>query len=116
VTATCERSEFSQLKEESMGLTTDPEEARNSPIDPETGMQETYVVLSDEERAKGFVRPVRTSYLHDRCGKVTTMGLPIAETYARDPYYYGGTYCGVGPQGEFTWVDRGQDTGIKVGT
>lgn len=28
------------------------------------GMQEGYVVLSDEERAKGFVRPVRDAYVH----------------------------------------------------
>jgi hypothetical protein len=27
-------------------------------------MQEAYLVLSDEERAKGFVRPVRTAYRH----------------------------------------------------
>lgn len=28
------------------------------------GMQASYLVLSDEERAKGFVRPVRRSYRH----------------------------------------------------
>lgn len=28
------------------------------------GQQEGYVVLSEEERAKGFVRPVRRSYVH----------------------------------------------------
>lgn len=28
------------------------------------GQQKGYVVLSDEERAKGFVRPVRTDYVH----------------------------------------------------
>ncbi len=33
-------------------------------IDPETGMQKGYVVLSDEDRAKGFVRPVRKVYVH----------------------------------------------------
>jgi hypothetical protein len=33
-------------------------------IDPNTGMQKGYVVLSEEERAKGFVRPVRRSYVH----------------------------------------------------
>lgn len=27
------------------------------------GQQEGYIVLADEERAKGFVRPVRTSCL-----------------------------------------------------
>jgi len=33
-------------------------------IDPETGMQKGYIVLSKSERAKGFVQPVRTSYKH----------------------------------------------------
>jgi hypothetical protein len=33
-------------------------------IDPATGMQKGYVVLSAEERAKGFVRPVRLTYRH----------------------------------------------------
>ena len=102
-----------------MGLTNDPEEARESGIDPDTGMQEKYVVLSDEERAKGFVRPVRTSYVHITCGTVTTMATAIAETYARDPSFYGGTYCAgcrahfpVGADGEFLW----DGTGEKVGT
>jgi hypothetical protein len=102
-----------------MGLTNDPKEARESGIDPETGMQNKYVVLSEEERAKGFVRPVRRSYVHAACGGVTTMGQAIAETYARDPHYYGGTYCAicrdhfpVGEQGQFTW----DGTDEKVGT
>lgn len=101
-----------------MGLTTDPNEARNSGIDPTTGMQNTYVVLSDEERAKGFIRPVRRTYVHEKCGVATTMGQAIAETYARQPDYYGGTYCvgcrthfPVGEHGEFKW-----DDGTKVGT
>lgn len=102
-----------------MGLTTDPEEARNSGIDPKTGQQNTYVVLSEEERAKGFVRPVRRSYVHEKCGAVTTMGLALAETYARDPKFYGATFCAtcrshfpVGPDGEFLW----EGTSEKVGT
>ena len=76
-----------------MSLTTDAEEARNSGIDPATGMQQKYVILSDEERAKGFVRPVRRSYTHLQCGGSTRMGLALCETYARDPAFYGGTYC-----------------------
>lgn len=102
-----------------MSLTNDPEEARNSGIDPATGMQNKYVVLSDEERAKGFVRPVRRTYIHTACGAATTMGIAIAETYARDPGYYGGTFCAkcrdhfpVGPDGEFVW----DGTDEKVGT
>lgn len=78
-------------------------------------MAETYLVLSEEERAAGFVRPVRESYVHvverGGCGAVTTMGRAIAETYARDPHFYGATYCigcqrhrPVGVDGEFEWV------------
>jgi len=62
-------------------------------IDPATGQQKAYVVLCPEERAKGFVRPVRRSYKHLACGSVTTMGLALAETYARDPGFYHGTMC-----------------------
>ena len=62
-------------------------------INPATGQQKGYVVLSDEERAKGYVRPVRRSYVHLKCGAVTTMAQSIAETYARDPKFYSGTFC-----------------------
>lgn len=88
-------------------------------IDPATGMQKAYVVLSDEERAKGFVRPVRRSYKHLKCGAITTMGMSLAETYARDPKFYTGTFCAtccehfpVGEAGDFIWIDDGE----KVGT
>ena len=139
-------------------------------INPTTGMQKDYVVLSEEERAKGFVRPVRSSYIHvgppvpqyplrelteseqrrheaqeyvryekypgeiagrfwtqaelervwNPCDSLTTMGQALAETYAREPAFYGGTFCAacgahfpVGAQGEFIWDDG---TGEKVGT
>ena len=75
-----------------MGLTTDPHEGCLHEILP-NGQQKCYLILSDEERAKGFVRPVRRSYVHLKCGSVTTMALELAETYARDPSFYGGTYC-----------------------
>jgi hypothetical protein len=83
------------------------------------GQQKTYLVLSPEERAKGFVRPVRRSYCHERCGTTTTMGRELAETYARQPDFYSETFCAgcgshfaVGADGEFTWTDDGS----KVGT
>lgn len=142
-------------------------------IDPRTGMQKGYVVLSEAERAKGFIRPVRISYKHvgtpgpkyplrdltdderaqydglgygyvkyetypetdslagrywtqaqlDKigkgCGVVTRMNGAIAETYARNPMYYSGTFCcacgthlPVGPDGEFVW----EGTNERVGT
>ena len=77
------------------------------------------MVLSADERAKGFVRPVRRSYIHQKCGSVTTMGQALAETYARQPSFYSGTFCvacrshfPVGEDGEFVW----DGTNEKVGT
>ena len=132
------------------------------------GQHGAYWVLSPEERAKGFVRPMRRSYRHvgpdgpqhplrdltpeeqeqyrsygyvkyeaypesessvtgrfwtqaqlDKvgrgCGTVTTMGLALCETYARDPSYYGSTFCcGCGthlPVGEFRWTEGGAVVG-----
>lgn len=125
------------------------------PINPATGMHTDYWVLPEEERARGFVRPYRDSYLHvgirpkhptrdltpeeharydqfdyvkfeeytdgslvgrywtDRqlhsgCRVVTVMSRPLSETYARDPAYYGATFCaGCGqhyPVAEFVWT------------
>jgi hypothetical protein len=121
-------------------LTTDPKHPGINKT-KENGQNETYLVLSDEERAKGFIRPVRRSYIHvgvrpkyplrgltaeeherydkfkyhmyeeypkgsdslgrywtkeqlnSGCKAVTTMGQAIAETYARDPKFYGATFC-----------------------
>lgn len=110
-----------------MAITTDP----NDPLlnsEGSNGLQAAYLVLSDEERAKGFVRPLRKTYVHHfttdgslvpivllnehlpllgGCGAATTMATAIAETYAVNPSYYGVTYC-VGcrahlPVGEFHW-------------
>ncbi len=150
-----------------MSFTTDPNDPRlGKGVDKEPILQhEVYLVLSDDERAKGFVRPVRASYVHtgiqpkyptrelteeekekyskygyvlyeeypesdsalngrywtksdlqSGCGIVTTMGQVLAETYARDPKFYGATYC-VGcqkhlPVEEFTW----DKTNEKVGS
>lgn len=162
-----------------MSLTTDPQDPRlghGADTGP-GGQNDAYLILSEEERAKGFVRPVRLSYRHvgipgprwplrdltgeeqecyagsgyvkfeeyppdDRpslgrfwtqpqldsvghgCGEVTTMALAIAETYARQPAFYGATYCctcrrhlPVGAHGEFTWVEAdASEPGNRVGT
>lgn len=94
-----------------------PADANHADLLP-NGQQKDYVVLSADERAKGFVRPVRRTYVHQKCGVATTMGQALAETYARDPYFYSGTFCcgcgshfPVGEDGEFIW-----DDGEKVGT
>jgi len=96
-----------------------PEHRRIVKDGPRKGQQEGYVVLAEEERAKGFVRPVRRSYKHLVCGGVTTMGQTLAETYARKPDFYSSTFCAhcgahfpVGEDGEFVW----QGTEEKVGT
>ena len=82
------------------------------------GQQKGYVVLSEDERARGFVRPVRRSYIHQKCGVETRMGIALAETYARDPLFYSGTFCcgcgahfPVGPDGEFVWSDTNEKVG-----
>lgn len=84
-------------------------------IDPATGLQKDYVVLSPEERAKGFVRPYRDSYIHKPCGALTKMHRDIAETYARDPSFYNGTFC-VGcrkhfPLDQFVWDGTDEQVG-----
>lgn len=155
-----------------MSTTEDPNDPRLKNIGAD-GMQETYLVLSEADRAQGFLRPLRRSYVHvgrpgprhplrdltpdeqtrfhdsgyvkfeaypdsespmtgrfwtqgqldsinKGCGAETTMGLPIAETYARNPGFYGETFCAVcgshfpiGRDGEFVWADAPTE---RVGT
>lgn len=49
------------------------------------------------------------------CGTVTTMGRALSETYARDPKFYGATFCcGCNrhlPVAEFVWTADGQRVG-----
>jgi hypothetical protein len=149
----------------------------------ETGQHSIYLVLSEEERAKGFVRPVRKTYIHvgkkvdekgtvlpleeglinssewakgfyteangyaaylkypesekaivgkmltkeefeaiqnkkeyiGGCGTATTMSLALSETYARDPKFYGRTFCcGCNkhlPVEEFKWDGTDETVG-----
>ena len=55
------------------------------------------------------VKPYRDSYVHDKCGALTKMGRALSETYARDPYFYSGTFCvGCGAHfdlDQFHWED-----------
>ena len=84
-------------------------------INPATGQQKDYVVLSAAERARGFVRAVRRTYTHLACGVDTTMGLALAETYARDPGFYSGTFCircrSHFPLAEFVWLGTNEEVG-----
>lgn len=100
-----------------------------------TGQHQDYIVLCPDERAKGFVRPFRNKYIHvgvggheidpndmskhgrtgNACGAETSMGNALSETYARDPKFYGATFC-VGcnkhlPVSEFVWAKDGEVVG-----
>ncbi len=102
----------------------------------ETGQHKGYIVLCEDERRKGFVRPYRDSYKHvgrlddivndagdvalkdhrlGGCGSVTTMGRALSETYARDPGFYGATFCVTCnkhlPVAEFVWTADGMQVG-----
>lgn len=109
-----------------------PETPEYHEIDPATGQQKGYIVLTKEERGKGFVRPVRRTYTHSGkgarfqggvlievgsggCGTDTSMSLAIAETYARDPGFYDGTFCvncrEHRPLEEFVWQGTSEQVG-----
>ena len=100
-----------------MGVTTDRNDPRLVHGDDETPrpQNEVYLVLSEEERAKGFVRPYRDTYTHKTCGTDTHMGYALSATYARNPKFYSGTFCCHcsmhRPVAEFVW----KGTDITVG-
>lgn len=134
------------------------------PVDA-NGQHQAYFVLSEAERNRGFVRPIRRSYTHcgerpknptrpltpeqaerylgqnyvafepdpdpetsgrvgrywteaqlsGGCGTETTMSVAIAETYARDPKFYGSTLCVHCkrhlPVAEFVWTGTTEAVG-----
>jgi hypothetical protein len=162
------------MSKHSKETTTDgrsPDEVRAEQQAEGNVLHKSYIVLTPEERAKGFVRPVRRTYRHvglpaprgtlrdltdkerelyadtfakfedypesmrpqvgrfwtaveiakigKACGHTTTMAQSIAETYAREPRFYGATMCvtccahyPVGAHGEFVW----DGTDERVGT
>ena len=163
-----------------MSLTTDKNDPGINKPKGEGRQNESYIILSKEEREKGFIRPVRNSYKHlgrfyeyweemtmldevreesgkkyvakvpvvkrggdkglgvitgsslltqkevdnikatkgyrSMCGATTIMAKDIAETYARDPHFYGSTWCMSCRDhinvGEFVW----DGTDEKVGS
>lgn len=95
-------------------LTTNPN-APGRTVMPD-GQNKVYLVLSEEERAKGFVRAVRERYKHvGGCGTVTIMGRELAETYARDPKFYDAAECSTCgkhfPVAEFVWNNTNEVVG-----
>ena len=98
-------------------LTTDPNDPRlGHGVDSKpVPQQEVYLILSEDERKKGFIRPYRNKYIHKACGTETIMGQALSETYARNPKFYGATYCVHcqmhKPVSEFTWSDDGEVVG-----
>ncbi len=101
-------------------ITDDPKDPRltHGPDSPENGPQpqsEVYLALPEAERAKGYVRPLRSAYLHTACGAETRMKHALAETYACRPDFYGATYCVAcglhRPVSEFTWAADGTVVG-----
>lgn len=71
------------------------------------GQLKDHWTLPEEDRKKGWVRPYRRSYIHEKCGSLTRMPHACAETYAKDPTYYGSTFCcgcqNYYPVHQFTW-------------
>lgn len=97
-----------------MGITTD----RNDPDLHEAkgdGQNRAYLVLSEEDRGRGFVRPLRRSYIHEKCGAETTMGHALCETYAAEPKFYTDTFCVACrahfPVCQFKWAEDGMEVG-----
>jgi hypothetical protein len=96
-----------------VGVTDDRNDPRlthgvdNEPVE----QAEVYLVLSEADRAKGRVRPIRNQYVHRTCNQPTRMGQALAETWAKDPQFYGATLCVHcqmhRPVSEFTWMDDG---------
>ncbi len=105
------------LESAGMGTTSDPSDPSlgHGVDDTPVEQNDKYLVLSDAERSKGFVRPYREVYIHVDCtvkpGCHTIMSRGIAETYARNPKFYGSTYCTSckmhRPLSEFRWADAG---------
>lgn len=94
---------------------TEPVQGDHREIDPTTGMQKAYLVLTTDEVAKGFVRPLRSKYVHLQCGGMTRIGASIAATYARDPSFYSATFCVHCrqhlPLSEFKWDGTNETVG-----
>lgn len=82
------------------------------------GQYENYPTTEEGEP----VQPVRRKYVHDDdengCGTVTRMSTSIARSVARDPEYYGKTFCAdCGehvPVSEVSWAVDGESWRIDI--
>lgn len=94
-------------------LTCDPSDPRLGHGSDEKPVPQNKAYLVDCDVTKKFVRPVRQAYIHKTCGSITTMSAPLAETYAKDPKFYGSTYCVScrmhRPVSEFIWDDGSKE-------
>ncbi|MDQ5961860.1 MAG: hypothetical protein QG669_252 [Patescibacteria group bacterium] len=97
-----------------MSTTTDKNDPRLL-LKGDDGQMHAYFVLSQEEKSKGFIRPIRGEYVHKKCATVTRMNSEIAESFARDPKLYSHTYCvkciNHFPVSEFLWKDSEENVG-----
>lgn len=71
-----------------MSLTTDKNNPDLHKVDSSSGQNKAYLILSDEERKKGFIRPVRRSYRHTGKGIDGTKMIPIDEYFRQYPDEY----------------------------
>lgn len=84
---------------------------------------EGYIAFEEYVPPQGSVvgRFWTEAQLKTGCGQRTSMSDSIAETYARDPKFYGSTFCSYcrvhKPVGEFVWVNaEGRVTDETVGS
>jgi len=70
---------------------------------------EEYLERDDSDVLGSFWTQKRLDSVGKGCYTTTTMGRPLAETYARNPRFYGATYCVQcmmhRPVSEFIWKD-----------
>ena len=63
-----------------------PEDKKVEPqIKPPIIPQKTKDMITDTEKARGFVRPIRSVIVHKACGERNVLTDAVAEMYARDP-------------------------------
>lgn len=85
------------------------------PFGHEGGCNGPFFNVTQPEHAKILI-----THRKGGCGKITTMGRRLSETYARDPKFYGATFCVHCnqhlPVAEFTWYEMDGTEGPVVGS